>query len=99
MLVTQMLSQLSLPQIEEVGLEIGTHNKIDQQAWDEIDAALQRPSFAGLRTVTVRVHHSPLLSGWDHNAVSQVMDRLPKCRARGILHVYDTEYQSLHLLP
>jgi len=97
MLVIQLLSQLSLPQIEEVGLVICTYKKI--YPWDEIDAALQRPSFSRLKTVTIRVNQSRLLPEWDHNASSQITDRLPRGRARGILHVYDTGYQSLYLLP
>jgi hypothetical protein len=92
-LATQMLSQISAARIEEVGLTIGSCEDeiLDQAIWNEIDAALQHPSFSGLNTVSVRL--VPWEGFWDSSDVFLIMDRMPQCHARGILHVCNLEWQ------
>jgi hypothetical protein len=95
-LVMQMLSQISSARIEEVGLIIsaGEDDLVDEVRWDEIDAALQHSSFSGLRSVNVRVVQRV---GWNSDAVPWVMDHMPQCHARGILHVCEREWQNIHI--
>ena len=72
-LVTEMLSHISSTHFQEVGLQahIGIC-EIDHVDWNEVDAALQHSSFAGLRTVTILLVHwlPPQDAGFDTIAYS-----------------------------
>jgi len=92
-----MLSQVSSPQIEQVGIEIDIDD-VFHWGWNVIDAALQHASFSGLGTFTVRVLPWPLYER-DHTAISWITDRMPGCRARGILRVHQAEWQPSYFFP
>ena len=98
-LVTQMLSQLSAARIEEVRFIIGAGEEeiLDEAIWNEIDAALQHPSFSGLKTVNIRL--VPWEFHSNSNDVFLLMDRMPQCHARGILHVCAMNWPYSYFLP
>ena len=100
-LVTQLLSQISSPHIEEVGLEIttGEDDEVGQLGWDEIDVALQQPFFSRLKMVNVRVIQMDNSDDWVPNAVEWVVNQMPRCHARGILSVCDKDWQCSYFLP
>ena len=82
-----MLSNISSAHVDEVGFEVDIGD-VGRLGWNEIDAALQHPSFSGLRKVEVRVVQWPDLSlGRDVN-VPWEMEFMPQCHARGVLHQY-----------
>ena len=71
--------------MDQVGFEIDAGD-IGQLGWNEIDAALQHPSFSKLRKVEVRVIHWQDTYAWRWNHLSWDMESMPQCRARGVLH-------------
>jgi hypothetical protein len=101
MLITQMLSQISSAHMDEVGLEIcaDAEDEVDQPRWDEIDHALQNPSFSGLSTVIIRVIQCPDLYHWDADDARWIADHMPQCNARGILRIREVEWECPYFLP
>ena len=82
-----MLSHISSARMDEVGFEIDVGD-VGTLGWNEIDAALQHSSFSGLRKVEVRVVQWPdPFTMPDEGDVSRIMDSMPRCHARGILHI------------
>jgi hypothetical protein len=86
-LVTQMLSNISSAHMDEVGFEVDVGD-VGLVGWNEIDAALQHPSFSGLRRVEVRVIQWPEPYTWDSVNVPWEMEFMPRCHASGVLHQY-----------
>lgn len=88
----QFLAQISSPYLEEVFMEITVTSLLQLNVidWQTIGLILQEPNFLHLKRVQVTIR-AQLLAYWrpefKDKAVAWLEDRLPECRARGILEV------------
>jgi hypothetical protein len=85
-----MLSQISSVYLEDVVFQLFARaGKLsDVLEWSEVDAILQHSKFSRLRSVEVRRgtsrwHPGPAPDP-QHPFSAQVIERLPRCHARGI---------------